>query len=434
MNYFYDYYIDIFKSKYIKFNGRASRSEFWYFTLFNIVVSALLFVLDIALGTTYTQEIENTTQSIGYISSAYSILVFIPSIALLFRRLHDIGKSALWLLMIFIPLIGFVVVLYFLVKAGDEDRNKYGSSPLDSTSSHSQRGKSESREKRPEGSTGKKIFKFIGITLIVLFVLAGALLFYMGGTLFSIGNAIVEDINNQVISQQATPQQILSQEVTQSGDEILITVPFREKYELLYENVSLCTPDSEKNTMFFDSAVAEGFNVGTSCMNGQCNISVGLEDKFNYPKEILVYTNESGKCKQKSIATTSKPSINSYEAILEMTPALLDMLNIGSNRYKATVSKTGNYSSFQLGETKKISFYYDEKIDSDDLLIDGEKKAKLLYTKTSQETTAVTNEKKIVKPISSKVPKETKTITDEDKLKALKKELEELKKKRKELM
>ncbi len=422
MNYFYDYYIDIFKSKYIKFNGRASRSEFWYFALFNILVSVLLFVADIALGTTHTVETANATETIGYLSSAYNIFVFIPSLALTFRRLHDIGKSAWWLFVFLIPLIGLFVILYFYVKAGDEGDNKYGSATQEPNDSHIQRGKSEIMERRTEGSTGKKIFKIIGITLIVLFVLAGVLFFFMGGALLSIGNAIVEEANSQVTSQQ----------ITQGGDEILITIPIKEKYELLYKDVSLCTPESAKDIMSFSNVAVEGFNVGTSCVNGQCKISVSLKDKSNYPKEILAYTNESGECKQKSIPTTNKPSIGKYEVLLEMTPDILNRLGIASSDYKATVSKTGNYSSFQLGGTKKISFYYSEKVDSDDLLIDGEKRAKLLYSKAQEGIKTIAESQ--TKPMNPKTSQEVKTITDEDKLKALKEELKELKKKRKELM
>ncbi len=210
MNYFYDYYVDIFKSKYIKFDGRSSRSEFWFFALFNLVISSLLFVLDIALGTTYTPEVADTAQSIGYISSVYSIFVLIPSLALTFRRLHDVNKSAWWLFAIFIPLIGFFIILYFYVKAGDEGNNKYGSNPLNLHNNHAQIRKLSNRDKHSQGSTGKKIFKIIGITLLVIFVIAGALLFYMGGALYSIGDNIMQEVNNQVTSQQ----------VTQSGDEI----------------------------------------------------------------------------------------------------------------------------------------------------------------------------------------------------------------------
>ncbi len=209
MNYFYDYYIDIFKSRYIKFDGRASRSEFWFFALFNFVISSLLFVLDIALGTTYTPEAAETAQSIGYISSIYSIFVFIPSLALTFRRLHDVNKSAWWLFVIFVPLVGIFIILYFYVKAGDGGNNRYGSNPLNTNDHHAQIRRLSAREEhdqRSKGSGGKKIFKIIGITLLVIFVIAGGLLFFMGGALYSIGDAMMKETNNQIKSQQVTQE------------------------------------------------------------------------------------------------------------------------------------------------------------------------------------------------------------------------------------
>jgi uncharacterized membrane protein YhaH (DUF805 family) len=100
-------------SKYADFTGRAQRSEFWWWTLFNIVVSL---VLSAVLGQT--------------LSSIWSLVVMIPSLAVGARRLHDIGKSGWWQLLALIPLIGIIVLIWWFATKGDEGNNAHGANPL----------------------------------------------------------------------------------------------------------------------------------------------------------------------------------------------------------------------------------------------------------------------------------------------------------------
>ena len=107
-----DYYIGAFK-KYADFKGRANKSEFWYFILFNIVVSILLGVVDGILGTT------------GMLGMVYSLAVFIPGISIGARRLHDIGKSGWMQLIMLIPLVGFIWLIILWIK-DSAPKNEYG--------------------------------------------------------------------------------------------------------------------------------------------------------------------------------------------------------------------------------------------------------------------------------------------------------------------
>ena len=112
-----NYYIDVLK-KYAVFNGRASRAEYWYFFLFNFIISIILSLVGAFI-------ISNTSA----ISLAYGLLMLIPSLAVAVRRLHDIGKSGWWLLMGIIPFVGVIILIVYLVKDSQPGDNQYGPSP-----------------------------------------------------------------------------------------------------------------------------------------------------------------------------------------------------------------------------------------------------------------------------------------------------------------
>ena len=111
-----NYFLDVLKNKYAQFNGRARRSEFWYFYLVATVIS-LIFT---GLG-----ELASVFSIIGMI---ISLGLIIPQIALATRRLHDIGKSGWWQLIVFTG-IGIFILLYFFVKDSDAGSNEYGPNP-----------------------------------------------------------------------------------------------------------------------------------------------------------------------------------------------------------------------------------------------------------------------------------------------------------------
>ena len=117
----FDYYLDAFKYRYADFEGRATRSEYWYFTLFNILI--ILFVLPLF---TILFNYEYVLAGIGI----YFLVAFIPNIAILVRRLHDTNKSGFWYFIGFVP-AGIFVLLFFLCQNSDPYKNQYGSNPKD---------------------------------------------------------------------------------------------------------------------------------------------------------------------------------------------------------------------------------------------------------------------------------------------------------------
>ncbi len=111
----FDYFLDVIKNKYAQFDGRARRSEYWYFVLFNILIS-------LGIG------IVGTLLDLSFLSMIYSLAIFIPGIAVAVRRLHDTGRSGLWVLIGLIPVIGVIVLIVFLVE-DSKPANQYGPNP-----------------------------------------------------------------------------------------------------------------------------------------------------------------------------------------------------------------------------------------------------------------------------------------------------------------
>ena len=117
-----NWYIEVLK-KYAVFSGRARRKEYWFFVLFNVIISVVLTVIDAATGT------YDETVGAGILSGIYLLAIFIPSIAVAVRRLHDTDRSGWWILIGIIPLIGIIVLIVFMCLDGNPEENEYGANP-----------------------------------------------------------------------------------------------------------------------------------------------------------------------------------------------------------------------------------------------------------------------------------------------------------------
>jgi uncharacterized membrane protein YhaH (DUF805 family) len=110
--------------KYATFDGRARRAEYWYFALFNLIISVVLSILD-----GIVRSNSSTASTVGLLGGLYSLVVLIPSIAVGVRRLHDTGRSGWWMLIAFIPFIGAIWLLVYFVEEGTVGPNQYGADP-----------------------------------------------------------------------------------------------------------------------------------------------------------------------------------------------------------------------------------------------------------------------------------------------------------------
>jgi len=115
-------------AKYVDFSGRARRSEYWYFALFSFLLGIVTSVIDAVLGTGY----DDTTG--GLVNSLGSLVLLLPSLAVAVRRLHDIGRSGWWFLLVLIPIIGWIVLIVWFCTDTKRGENKYGADPKHGTS------------------------------------------------------------------------------------------------------------------------------------------------------------------------------------------------------------------------------------------------------------------------------------------------------------
>ncbi|MER5871158.1 DUF805 domain-containing protein [Streptomyces sp. NPDC002044] len=111
-----NYYTDVLK-KYADFSGRARRREYWMYALIHIAIVVVLAILDSVLSIA------------PVLVGIYMVATLVPSLAVTVRRLHDLGKSGWWYLIILVPLIGGIWLLVLTASEGQSQANEYGENP-----------------------------------------------------------------------------------------------------------------------------------------------------------------------------------------------------------------------------------------------------------------------------------------------------------------
>lgn len=110
-------------SQYANFKGRARRSEYWYFCLFNILVGFVLGFLGSLTGISIFNAI----------ASLYTLASLIPGLAVCVRRLHDMGKRGTWLFLVLIPIIGSIILIVWYTKDSVPGENEFGANPKEAS-------------------------------------------------------------------------------------------------------------------------------------------------------------------------------------------------------------------------------------------------------------------------------------------------------------
>ena len=115
--------IKSYSKNYATFGGRARRSEFWYAALFTTLVSLAISIVapghrEIVAGIEFDQN--------SPLSDLWSLVTIVPNLAIVWRRLHDVNKSGGWFFFLFLPIVGWILLLIQLVKDSDPAENQYG--------------------------------------------------------------------------------------------------------------------------------------------------------------------------------------------------------------------------------------------------------------------------------------------------------------------
>jgi uncharacterized membrane protein YhaH (DUF805 family) len=106
--------------KYAVFSGRASRSEYWFFVLFQLLLLIVLLIVDVLVF----------RGSMAALATLGWLILLLPGFAVTVRRLHDIDMSGWWILMSFVPLIGGILLLVWTCQRGTQGPNRFGTGPV----------------------------------------------------------------------------------------------------------------------------------------------------------------------------------------------------------------------------------------------------------------------------------------------------------------
>ena len=115
---------------YAKFDGRARRSEYWYWTLFVMIINAVLYGLTaVTTANSSSGGSSSGFSFVSVISMIWSLAILVPGLAVCWRRLHDIGKSGAYYFIILIPLVGPILMLVWFATDSEPGPNQYGPNP-----------------------------------------------------------------------------------------------------------------------------------------------------------------------------------------------------------------------------------------------------------------------------------------------------------------
>ncbi len=104
--------------RYLDFRTRSSRSEYWWWSVFSLLVGIVTSTLDLLIG-------------VAVLNGISSLVLFMPGLAVAIRRLHDVNRSGWWFL-IALTVIGIILLLHWSLQPGTRGANNYGADPLQS--------------------------------------------------------------------------------------------------------------------------------------------------------------------------------------------------------------------------------------------------------------------------------------------------------------
>jgi uncharacterized membrane protein YhaH (DUF805 family) len=119
---------------YATFSGRARRSEYWWWFLYMLIAVSVIAAIETQLGLGFgtvagADGAVYAAYQGGPLTGIWGLAHLLPGIAVAVRRLHDTDRTGWWLLIAFVPVIGFLVLIYFYVSHGTPGENRFGPHP-----------------------------------------------------------------------------------------------------------------------------------------------------------------------------------------------------------------------------------------------------------------------------------------------------------------
>lgn len=115
---------------YVNFSGRSSRSAFWWWALFQVIVSIVIGIVEGGGSWQMGGGMMAGGYDSGPIGIVWSLANLLPGLALGVRRLHDIDRSGWWILISLIPLVGWIIYIVWSCTKGTTGDNRFGADPL----------------------------------------------------------------------------------------------------------------------------------------------------------------------------------------------------------------------------------------------------------------------------------------------------------------
>ena len=112
-----NWFMNVVTQHYFDFDGRARRAEFWWFVLVYFIISLVLAAIQGLLGLG------------SLLTGLLAVGLLLPNLGVAVRRLHDIGRSGWWILIGFIPIVGWILLIYWYVQPGTSGPNEFGADP-----------------------------------------------------------------------------------------------------------------------------------------------------------------------------------------------------------------------------------------------------------------------------------------------------------------
>ena len=126
---FIDSVKSVLMNNFANFEGRASRSEYWWFYLFTFLMALLLGVIDGVMLAIMDVPITSLLWTLSPMATLFQLAILIPSLAVMVRRFHDLGKSGWWFFILLIPCVGIILYIVWMASEGEPHDNMYGPVP-----------------------------------------------------------------------------------------------------------------------------------------------------------------------------------------------------------------------------------------------------------------------------------------------------------------